>query len=106
MMCALFLPTFHSASIHLQFGTIWLGAALDETKKARLEEALGWLEILLKGQHWTACGNMTVADISLAVTVSQIEAFRFDLGPYPRIRAWLQRCKDQLAPYGYDVRIL
>lgn len=59
----------------------------------------------MRGQHWTAGGNMTVADITLGVTVSQIEAFRFDLGPYPRIRAWLQRCKDELTPYGYDVRI-
>lgn len=44
-----------------------------------------------------------LADLSLCVTVSQIEAFGFELGPYPKVRAWLQKCKDELEPFGYKV---
>lgn len=80
-----------------------MGAPLDETKKARLAEALGWLDDILKGRTWLADENFTVADLSIAVTVSQIEAYEFDLGPFARIRTWLQKCKDELNPYGYEV---
>lgn len=90
-------------SISIQSPTVFMGAPLDETKKARLAEALGWLDDILKGRTWLADENFTVADLSIAVTVSQIEAYEFDLGPYPRIRTWLQKCKAELHPYGYEV---
>lgn len=85
-----------------QFPTIQVGAHLDETKKARLEEALGWLESILKGRTWTAAGQFTIADLALCVTVSQIESFGFDLMPYPKMRLWLEKCKDELGPFGYQ----
>lgn len=83
-----------------------MGAALEETKKAKLCEALGWLEEILKGRTWLADTHFTVADLSTTVTVSQIEAYDFDLGPYSRIRNWLQKCKEELAPFGYEVYLL
>ncbi len=83
-----------------------MGAYLDESKKARLDEALGWFDSILKGRIWCAADAITVADISLAVTVSQIEAFDFDLKPYQRVVTWLNRCKDALDLYGYKVRII
>lgn len=86
----------------MQFPTILIGAHLDETKKARLEEALGWLEAMLKGRVWTAAENFTVADLALCVTVSQIEAFGFDLQAYPKTRLWLDKCKELLEPFGYQ----
>lgn len=81
---------------------MFLGAPLDEKKKARLDEALGWFETMLKGRIWCANNNFTVADLALCITVSQIEAFDFDLKPYGRIRNWLKRCKETLEPYGYS----
>lgn len=84
-----------------QFPTIQLGAHLDQTKKAKLAEALGWFEAMLKQYQWSAANHFTIADIALCVTVSQIEAFQFDLHPYPRVRAWLQKCKDELQGHGY-----
>lgn len=85
-----------------QFPTIRIGAHLDESKKARLEEALGWLEAILKGRIWAAAEQFTLADLSLCVTVSQIEAFGFDLQAYPKLRNWLEKCKMELEPYGYQ----
>lgn len=79
-----------------------MGAPLDETKKALLAEGLGWFDALLKGRTWAAADHFTLADLSLCVTISQIEAFGFELGPYSRIRAWHQRCKDELEPFGYQ----
>lgn len=82
------------------------GLALDESKKAKLEEAMGWFEAVLKNHSFAAGPNFTLADISLCVTVSQIESFKFEMNAYPRIKTWLKRCKHELAPYGYEVTSL
>lgn len=68
-----------------------------------MNEALGFFEAMLKGRTWAAVNNFTLADLSLTVTVAQIESLRFDLEPYTRIKMWLERCKDYLRPHGYDV---
>lgn len=44
-----------------------------------------------------------ISDLTLCISVSQIEAFGYDLSPYTRVSTWLQRCKDFLAPHGYEV---
>lgn len=53
-----------------------------------------------------AVNSFTIADLTLTVTVAQIEMIGFDLEPFSRIRTWLQRCKDHLRPHGYDVNIV
>lgn len=83
--------------------TVFMGAPLEESKKSKLNEALYWLECFLKGKAWLAAEHFTIADLTCGVTVSQIEAFEFDLRNYPRTRDWLQRFKDELEPYGYQV---
>lgn len=85
--------------------TLLIGAPLEESKKARLNEALYWMETMLKGRTWLAAEHFTLADLACGVTVSQIEAFEFDLRNYPRVRDWLQNCKEELEPYGYKVSI-
>uniref|UniRef100_A0A1B0CQY6 glutathione transferase n=1 Tax=Lutzomyia longipalpis TaxID=7200 RepID=A0A1B0CQY6_LUTLO len=96
------LGTLYQRASDYFFPTLFVGAHLDETKKARLAEALGWFDDILKGRKWVATDNFTIADLTLCVTVSQIEAFGFELGPYGRVRAWFQHCKDELEPHGYD----
>lgn len=88
------------------FPTIILGAPLDQSKKARLSEALGFFEVLLKNKKFCTSDDFTIADLSLCVTISQIEAFGFDLYPFPKIRKWLTECKGWLEPHGYQVSSL
>lgn len=80
-----------------------MNGKLDPAKKARLEEALGFLDTFLKGRTWAAANQFTVADLSLTVTLSQIEAFGMELSSYSRINNWYQRCKEELMPHGYTV---
>lgn len=82
---------------------MFMGAPLDETKKAKLSEALGWFDAILKGRQFTAADQFTIADLTLMVTISQIEAFGFDLQPYSRVKQWFKRCKEFMEPYDYDV---
>lgn len=82
---------------------IFLGTPLDPLKRSLLVEAMNWYEGMLRRHMYAACEHFTIADLSLVVTISQIEAFDFDMVPYPRIRAWLQRCKVDLEAYGFEV---
>lgn len=97
------LSTMYQRTLEFFFPTMILGAALDETKKARLDEALGFFEAMLKGKRFTTGDDFTIADLSLCVTLSQIEAFDFHLHPYPKIRKWMSECRAELEPYGYKV---
>ncbi|CAO1442476.1 unnamed protein product [Diamesa serratosioi] len=96
------LSTLYQRMLEYYFPTIVLGAPLDESKKARLAEALGFLETMLNGKQFSTGDSFTLADLTLAVTTSQIEAFEFDLRPYPKVRKWLEECKKELEPYGYQ----
>lgn len=97
------LSTLYQRMLEYFFPTIILGAPLDESKKARLLEALGFLETMLKNKKFTTGDDFTLADLTLCVTVSQIEAFQFGLNPFPKVRKWLVECKNELESFGYAV---
>lgn len=98
------LSTLYQRTVEYYFPSILLGAHLDEAKKARLCEALHFFEAMLhKERKFATSDDFTVADLTLCVTVSQIEAFNFDMLPYPKIRKWLKECKIELESFGYEV---
>ena len=80
-----------------------MGAPLDETKKSKLLEALGWLDTILKGRDYAAANHFTIADLTLCVTVSQMEAFEFEMNTCKNVKAWMERCKQHLEPFEYEV---
>lgn len=77
---------------------------MDESKKPRLAEAFDWFNTSLKGHEFAALDHFTIADLTLLVTVSQCEAFGFEVDSYNRVKHWLRRCKDYMAPYDYEVK--
>lgn len=85
-----------------------MGAPLDETKKAKLDEAVGWFNSILKRIHvkkpFVTGSNFTIADIALLVTVSQLEAFGYDLSHYGLVLQWLKQCKNHMEKYDYEVK--
>lgn len=98
------LSTLYQRTVDYYFPSILLGAYLDETKKARLAEGLKFFDAMLrKDKKFATSDDFTIADLSLCVTVSQIEAFQFDMLPYPKVRKWLKECKLELESYGYEV---
>lgn len=97
------LSTMFQRTLDYFFPTIILGAPLDETKKARLAEALGFFESMLKNKKFSTGDDFTLADLSLCVTISQVETFAFNLHPFPKVRKWLTECKNYLEPFGYHV---
>lgn len=81
---------------------MFIGAPLDEVKRARLTEAVGWLNAIMEGREYAAADHFTIADLTLLVTISQLEAFDFELRPFKHVKQWLDRCKEHMAPFDYE----
>ncbi|CAG2064637.1 unnamed protein product, partial [Timema podura] len=66
---------FDIGTLYQRFGDYYYpiafgGAPSDAEKLKKLEEAFGFLDKFLEGQEWAAGSKITLADISLAATVS------------------------------------
>ncbi|KAK3922178.1 Glutathione S-transferase D7 [Frankliniella fusca] len=80
----------------------WLfhGAELNEEKRPALDEEFGVLDKYLEASDWVAGDNMTLADIALAVTVSQAsEGFGYSMEPFANITRWHEACKSDISGY-------
>lgn len=62
---------------------IFNGASYDDTKADKLNEALGWLDNMLEGRVFVAGENLSIADISIIVTITNLDVSkRFFSGIY------------------------
>nr|CAD7576220.1 unnamed protein product [Timema californicum] len=77
-------------------------SSIDPVTQSKFEEALSILNELLEGHDWVAGSDFSIADISLAVTVSTAEVILGDLSKYPRVEAWLERAKLKIPTYEED----
>ncbi|XP_068155801.1 glutathione S-transferase D7 isoform X1 [Drosophila tropicalis] len=96
------LGTLYMRLTDYYFPTMFIGAPLDEGKRAKLSEAVGWFNSIMDGRQFSAAEHFTIADLTLLVTVSQLEAFDFELQPYKHVRQWLERCKEHMEPFDYE----
>ncbi|VEN60652.1 unnamed protein product [Callosobruchus maculatus] len=67
--------------------------------KLPLEEALGFLDVFLQGQNFVTGNHLTIADCSLAASVSSIAAVGWNIAPYSNVAAWLGRCALEIPDY-------
>ena len=71
--------------------------ALLEQKRALGVRALSVMDRHLEGRAYFAAERFTVADIALYAYTHVAPEGGFDLAPYPRVRAWLDRVRDRPA---------
>lgn len=80
----------------------------DPEKLAKLDDALEYVELFLK-EGYIAGNALTIADFSIAATLSTIEACGFDMSKYSNSIAYLKKCKgtmeswDELNQVGADI---
>jgi glutathione S-transferase len=63
-----------------------------ETGRKELARYLPVLEAALANRDWLE-GNFTIADIAYTPHLLMVAEGGFDFGPYPRVRAWLDRLR-------------
>jgi glutathione S-transferase len=70
----------------------WIAGTLDQLQAiGRLGlEALEWR---LKEHDWLALDHVTIADIACFPYVETAHEGQIDLGPYPAVAAWVERCR-------------
>ena len=72
-------------------------AAVAEAAEAAAQKPLRVLEGALAGRTYLLEERFTVADLNLASVLNWTAGGQVDLGPFPRIGQWLDRCRDRPA---------
>ena len=60
--------------------------------KEQAKAPLAVLESHLANNEYVLGNRFTVADVNLASVVSTMPRVKYDLSPYPKVSAWLQKC--------------
>jgi glutathione S-transferase len=84
-----------------RFQKVFLGKREDEIEPRLMERgltALARMEAALEAAPWLAGGAFSLADIALYAYTHLAHEGGFDLGPFPAIRAWLERVARTLDP--------
>lgn len=81
------------------YPTIFAGAPKDKTKLEKLEQVLAFLDKFLEGENYAAGKNLTIADLTLATTVSNFELIDLDLAKFKNVNKWFQRVKTEIVQY-------
>ncbi|XP_063391066.1 glutathione S-transferase D7-like isoform X4 [Cydia fagiglandana] len=95
------LGTLFLRYLNLYAPMLFHGDEYNEDNAAKLDEALGWLNTMLEGRAFVAGDNMTIADITIVVTLTNLEAFGYDFSAHDNVTKWFERTKKALEPYGY-----
>lgn len=67
--------------------------AENEKKNAeQIRRPLAYLEGYLAEHPWLVANRFTVADLNLASIFTVLKPAKLELGEYPNIRAWVERC--------------
>ncbi|CAK1579464.1 unnamed protein product [Parnassius mnemosyne] len=96
------LGTLFLRYLKLYAPILFHGEAYDETKAKMLDEALGWLNSMLEGRAFVAGDKLTIADITIIVTISNLDALGYDFSAHENVKNWYERTKTELEPYGYE----
>jgi len=82
------------------YPTAFTNVAPDAKNLEAVHKALGHLEAYIGNHKYATGDSITIADHSLASTVETIKYTGVDFSKYPKVRGWLQRCKENMP--GYD----
>jgi len=70
-----------------------------EAGLARLDAALGFLEAFLRETTYAAGDTLTIADLTIAATLSTTEAAGHSLAKFPKVVAYNNRLKTEIKDY-------
>ncbi|KAL1139450.1 hypothetical protein AAG570_006434 [Ranatra chinensis] len=95
---------FDMGTLYHRFGELYYpvmfgGAAYDEEKAKKLDEALGFLDGFLSKSAWATGDKITLADCALAASVSTIEAVGYDFSKHSNVVKWYNNAKSNLPGY-------
>ncbi|XP_044741249.1 glutathione S-transferase D7-like [Chrysoperla carnea] len=96
------IGTLYNRLVNYFIPVAFAGAKPDENQRLKVEEALQTLNKLLESYEWVAGFGMTIADITIIVSVSTAEAVGFNISKFSNVSEWYERCKKALQPFEYE----
>ncbi|XP_046616187.1 uncharacterized protein LOC124303241 [Neodiprion virginianus] len=91
--------TLYNAFAEYFYPTIFGNAPADPVKREKIDQALEFLDKFLEGQKYAAGKSLTIADLALAVTVSNFEVMNLDLSKFKNVVRWLATIKSEAPKY-------
>ncbi|XP_053605296.1 glutathione S-transferase 1 isoform X2 [Plodia interpunctella] len=95
------IGTLFPRYIDVYMPVLFKGEEMSQEAVDKLNEALGWLNTIMEGKTFVAGDNLTIADISIVITFTNLDAFDYDFSEYENLTQWFERTKKALEPYGY-----
>ena len=96
------IGTLFPRYLNLYYPMLFRGDEYNQENADKLNEALGWLNIFLEKSAFVAGDNLTIADISIIVTITSLDAFKFDFSEHENLTKWFERTKKALEPYDWE----
>lgn len=89
---------YHSFAEYL-YPQCFGGAPADPSKLEKIDETMDLLEKFLDGQNYVAGSSLTVADLCLACSVSNLSVIDYNMSKYKNTQKWLERIKSEAPSY-------
>nr|UCR60995.1 glutathione-S-transferase [Aphelinus asychis] len=94
------MGSLYNSFAEYYYPQVFARAPADPEKLKKLEESFEYLEKFLDGQDYVAGSALTVADLVLIPSVSNLTLFSdFDLGKYKNTSRWLKRMESEATKY-------
>ncbi|XP_050462336.1 uncharacterized protein LOC126857187 [Cataglyphis hispanica] len=94
------LGTLYSSFADAYYAWLFTGTAPDEAKQNKVNNALSFLDKFLEGENYVAGKTLTLADLTLVVTVANFKIVDHDLSKYGNILKWFARIQAEAPKYN------
>lgn len=66
---------------------------ISDERKQKVDESIQMLETFLADDEWFSGKVMTISDVSILATITQLDFCGYNFSKYPKLQAWYERCK-------------
>ncbi|KAG5334345.1 GSTT1 transferase, partial [Acromyrmex charruanus] len=94
------MGTLYRSFADYYYPIIFTGVTPEQAKYDKLHEALALLDKFLEGENYVAGKTLTLADITLVVSVSNFPLVDYDLSKYSNILKWFIKIQAEIPNYS------
>nr|XP_012215007.1 PREDICTED: glutathione S-transferase 1-1-like isoform X1 [Linepithema humile] len=96
---------FDAGTLYSSFGDyyytlIYNGVTLDQAGYEKMNTALSFFDKFLEGENYAAGKTLTIADLTLVVTIANYKVVEHDLSKYSNILRWFDKVQKEIPKYN------
>ncbi|GAB1866633.1 Glutathione S-transferase 1-1 [Camponotus japonicus] len=94
------LGTLYASFADAYYPWAFTGTAPDQAKYDKINAAFSFLDKFLEGENYAAGKTLTLADLTLVVTVGNFEAVDYDFSKHTNVQKWFARIQAEAVKYN------